>query len=350
MLCFVMDPNMQALEEQKNNCIFCKIIAGEVPSRKVYEDDLLIAVLDINPATLGHVLVIPKEHYPILPVIPFAETQKMFNRTQDIIKAMKTGLLCKGVTLLIANGAVAGQQSPHFLFHLIPRDDGDGLGNFTIPSGAGQSENDNVVYAIQPKIAGLMQAYAHEMGRSNVVNTAAASVQGTASNTVSSAGVGGQNLGIHAQGGSEGGNDQSSAATDASVNANASSNSVPVTEEKLNALIETINSNPQLREALIHRVDEVKDAVKTIPKWKELFEGVDIDQLSNNLKAIALTKMKEGNDQDKSNGSNGPGAEASTPVPTPNTSSQPNENRPQATTPSQDSGKADLDKISNLFT
>jgi galactose-1-phosphate uridylyltransferase len=59
----------EMLEQQKANCIFCKIVKGEIPSKKVYEDDMMLAILDINPAVKGHILVLPKEHYPIMPLI-----------------------------------------------------------------------------------------------------------------------------------------------------------------------------------------------------------------------------------------------------------------------------------------
>ena len=60
----------QIAEMQKQQCIFCKIIKGDIPGKKVFQDDFVEAILDINPAAKGHTLVMPKEHYPILPVIP----------------------------------------------------------------------------------------------------------------------------------------------------------------------------------------------------------------------------------------------------------------------------------------
>jgi len=117
----------KALEEQKANCPFCKIIKGEIPSKKVYEDDKVVAVLDINPAVKGHVLVMPKEHYPILPYVPYEEFKHLFEITQDISRCLKKSLARTGANIFIANGWVAGQQSQHFMLHIIPREDNDGI-------------------------------------------------------------------------------------------------------------------------------------------------------------------------------------------------------------------------------
>ncbi|NQU79111.1 HIT family protein, partial [Candidatus Woesearchaeota archaeon] len=117
----------QMLEEQKKKCIFCQIIEGNIESKKVYEDDLLIGILDIHPATKGHVLLMPKEHYPIMPLIPQETFQHMFRKMKDVDRCVKEALLCKETTIFIANGAAAGQQSQHFMMHIIPREGGDGL-------------------------------------------------------------------------------------------------------------------------------------------------------------------------------------------------------------------------------
>jgi len=127
-----MSPEEMA-EYQKQNCIFCKIIKGEIPSRKAYEDDKIISILDINPATKGHLLIMTKEHYPILPIIPLDVSAHMFRTTKHLSKALKSAMITGNVTVFIANGAIAGQQSPHFLYHLIPREDNDGLDNFNVP-------------------------------------------------------------------------------------------------------------------------------------------------------------------------------------------------------------------------
>ena len=112
---------------QKQQCIFCQIVAGKVPAKKVYEDELSIAILDINPAAPGHILLLPKEHYAIMPQVQEKESSHLFlvakYLSQVMLKALKVG----GTTLFIANGLVAGQRAQHFLLHLIPRKEGDGL-------------------------------------------------------------------------------------------------------------------------------------------------------------------------------------------------------------------------------
>ncbi len=123
-----LSPEQQkAIEAQKQQCPFCKIARGEIQSKKVYEDDKLLAILDINPAAKGHLLVMPKEHYPIMPLIPSDIFEYVFTMTKHISAALKDALLLFGDTLFIANGYAAGQQSSHFMLHIIPRETPDGL-------------------------------------------------------------------------------------------------------------------------------------------------------------------------------------------------------------------------------
>ncbi|MBW2972542.1 HIT domain-containing protein, partial [Candidatus Woesearchaeota archaeon] len=117
----------KAIDQQKENCIFCQIISGKVPSKKVYEDKQVIGILDINPAAKGHVLLMPKEHYPIMPLIPPETFKHLVDMTKEVDRCVKESLLCKTTTIFIANGAAAGQQSSHFMLHIIPREGGDGL-------------------------------------------------------------------------------------------------------------------------------------------------------------------------------------------------------------------------------
>ncbi len=105
----------------KNNCIFCAIAAGEIPSFKVYEDDLVLAYLDINPFSEGHTLVIPKEHYTGLLDTPTEKLQEIIARVQKIAAHIKTALPCDGFNILQNNGEAAGQTVPHLHFHIVPR-------------------------------------------------------------------------------------------------------------------------------------------------------------------------------------------------------------------------------------
>lgn len=123
----------EQLEAQKEQCVFCRILKGEIPSQRVYEDDLVAMLLDINPAAPGHALLVPREHYPILPLVSPEEFDRLFGLMPQFADAMRRGVLCDSVTVFLANGAAAGQQSPHVIAHLIPRERGDGLENFEFP-------------------------------------------------------------------------------------------------------------------------------------------------------------------------------------------------------------------------
>ena len=108
-------PNM------KNNCVFCAIAAGEIPSFKVYEDDIVLAYMDINPFTKGHVLVIPKEHTEGLLDTPDTTLAAVIARVKKIAAHIKTALPCDGFNILQNNGESAGQTVKHVHFHIVPR-------------------------------------------------------------------------------------------------------------------------------------------------------------------------------------------------------------------------------------
>ena len=121
-------------ELQKKNCVFCQIASGAVPAKEVYSDDKSVAVLDINPATEGHMLLMPKDHFSIMPQIPKDLIEHLFIVAKHLSQAVLKGLKSKGITVFVANGAAAGQRAPHFMVHLIPRDDDDGL-QLNVPAG-----------------------------------------------------------------------------------------------------------------------------------------------------------------------------------------------------------------------
>ncbi len=120
-----------SLELQRKNCIFCKIINNEIPSNEIYSDDKVKVILDINPASEGHCLVLPKKHYQILPQIPDDLIGYLFSSAKKTSRALLKALAVKGTTIFVANGAIAGQKAPHFMIHVIPRNKGDLL--FEIP-------------------------------------------------------------------------------------------------------------------------------------------------------------------------------------------------------------------------
>lgn len=103
------------------NCIFCKIVAGQVPCTKLYEDEDVLAFLDINPVTYGHTLVISKEHYSTFLSTPKEIMNKVMNVAQRIGQVQIEQLGAKGVNILINSYEAAGQVVPHFHVHVIPR-------------------------------------------------------------------------------------------------------------------------------------------------------------------------------------------------------------------------------------
>lgn len=108
------------------DCIFCKIIAGDIPSTKVYENDDVLAFMDIGPVVKGHVLVIPKQHYNPLTAVPDDVLGKVMAVVKRVAQAQVDGLQADGVNVHQANGTAAGQVVPHTHFHVIPRYANDG--------------------------------------------------------------------------------------------------------------------------------------------------------------------------------------------------------------------------------
>lgn len=100
------------------DCIFCKIVNGEIPSYKIYEDDSVFVFLDINPDTNGHTLVIPKKHYKDIFDIDEDTLKHIFNIAKKIMEQLKEQLHCDGFTLVQNNGVV--QEVKHFHLHIKP--------------------------------------------------------------------------------------------------------------------------------------------------------------------------------------------------------------------------------------
>ncbi len=111
----------------KDDCIFCKMVAGQIPAEKIYEDDVVLAFLDIGPLSDGHTLIIPKEHFEKLDECPPGLLGQVAERFGKVVKAVTQAMGCQGYNLLCNNGRVAGQLVGHVHFHLIPRNSGDGV-------------------------------------------------------------------------------------------------------------------------------------------------------------------------------------------------------------------------------
>ncbi len=106
-------------------CVFCKIVAGQLPSFKLMEDEATIAFMDINPVNPGHALAVAKGHWPTVDVIPADMLAAVARTAQKIAKAVVTALEPAGVNLVQANGPAAGQSVPHLHIHIMPRRLGD---------------------------------------------------------------------------------------------------------------------------------------------------------------------------------------------------------------------------------
>ncbi|MFH1477810.1 MAG: HIT family protein [Verrucomicrobiota bacterium] len=110
----------------KSDCIFCKIVAGQLPACKVHEDADTLAFMDIGPIVPGHILVIPKLHVETLTAAPPVILQKLILVAQSIARAQLSAFKADGVNVMQANGQAAGQVVPHLHLHVIPRFTADG--------------------------------------------------------------------------------------------------------------------------------------------------------------------------------------------------------------------------------
>lgn len=110
-----------------NDCIFCKIVSGEIPCIKVYEDEKILAFLDIKPVNIGHTLIIPKEHYKNIYETPEEILKGMISVSKRISIALKSALNADGINITMNNEPSAGQIIFHSHIHIIPRIENDGF-------------------------------------------------------------------------------------------------------------------------------------------------------------------------------------------------------------------------------
>jgi histidine triad (HIT) family protein len=108
-------------------CLFCKIVKGELPSSKIYEDEDTLAFLDLFPVNKGHSLVISKEHYENIFDVPEESLSKISSVMKNVADAVKKGVNADGISITQSNGKPAGQVIFHIHFHIIPRFKEDGL-------------------------------------------------------------------------------------------------------------------------------------------------------------------------------------------------------------------------------
>ncbi|MBC8218346.1 MAG: HIT family protein [Planctomycetes bacterium] len=110
-----------------DDCIFCKMVTGQIPVAKIYEDEIVLAFLDIGPISDGHALVIPKQHFEKLHDCPPEMLGQVAWRLGKIAGAVAAAMGSEGYNLLCNNGRAAGQLIEHLHFHIIPRNAGDGV-------------------------------------------------------------------------------------------------------------------------------------------------------------------------------------------------------------------------------
>ncbi len=189
-----------------------------------------MAVLDINPANKGHVLVLPKEHYPLAVLIPTKEFDYFIRKCKDICECTKKAMVNFGYTFFIANGYVAGQQSSHFLAHIVPSDACPS--NFQIPKGrVDKKELEKNVAVIRQNLTGMMNNAFEQLGKK-----------------------------------------------------------VKISDSKI---LEIIEMNPNIKTAILKNTEAFKKIIPTNPQLEKLFAGVDIDKLKEKLEKISKNKNTE---------------------------------------------------------
>ena len=129
---------------KKEDCIFCKIANGEIPSKTIYEDEQFRVILDLGPATKGHALILPKDHFANLYELPDEVAANVMQLAKKMAAQMTEKLGCDGFNLVQNNGEVAGQTVFHFHLHLIPRYENDGQNIGWTPGSPSQEELEEI--------------------------------------------------------------------------------------------------------------------------------------------------------------------------------------------------------------
>lgn len=231
----------EILKQQKEQCVFCKIISGQIPTTKVFEDDVVFAIMDINPAVEGHVLLMPKEHYPIMPLIPKETSEHMFKIAKYIVKAVKKGFKTQKASIFIANGGVAGQQSTHFMIHILPREEG----KLDFLDAIGNSDEDTTQIAglVSSNIQGFLDKQASENPSMNKFKED-----------------------------------------------NSQQNTAKASDEQKKKISELYETNEDFKDLILNDLDKLKELINTNHKWGALFSGIDVDALSQKLKEVEKAK------------------------------------------------------------
>ncbi len=139
-------------QQQGPSCVFCSIAEGKVDSKRVYQDDNVLAVLDINPANLGHTLVFPRKHVEIIAQLNEDEQAHIFKVANKIAAVLFDTLKAEGTNIFVANGPAAGQNTPHALVHVIPRFKDDKLQLTWAGKKASEKDLENIKLKLEGKI------------------------------------------------------------------------------------------------------------------------------------------------------------------------------------------------------
>lgn len=131
------------------NCIFCKIANGEIPSATLYEDEAFRVILDLGPASKGHALILPKTHAADIYELPEETAGKAMILAKHMAEKMNQALNCDGFNIVQNNGEVAGQTVFHFHMHLIPRYKGDTVGLTWKPGELTDSDKEEILSKIK---------------------------------------------------------------------------------------------------------------------------------------------------------------------------------------------------------
>ena len=136
-----------------DNCIFCKLANGDIPTDSIYEDDDFKVILDASPATKGHALILPKQHYANIFEIEDETLAKAAKLAKKIMTHEKDVLGCEGYNLVQNNGEVAGQTVFHFHMHLIPRYNGDTVGITWKPGELTDEDKEEILSKVKAQLA-----------------------------------------------------------------------------------------------------------------------------------------------------------------------------------------------------
>jgi histidine triad (HIT) family protein len=124
-----MSSPIPALSPDTTDCVFCDIVAGTAPSAPVYADDRVLGFMDVNPATVGHLLLVPRRHATYLADLDPDDGAALFRAAQDLAAALRaSSLRPEGTNFFLADGVAAGQEVFHVHLHVLPRRAGDGFG------------------------------------------------------------------------------------------------------------------------------------------------------------------------------------------------------------------------------